>query len=74
MVGCLLWLPVQLAMEESFCEHIISQANLVITDRNSLFNDKELEMLVILQMNREVIEYLRENYKDETHVVNSYTG
>ena len=38
--------------EESFCERVLSCANNVLTEGNTLLNDAELEMLVILSMNR----------------------
>ena len=45
---------------ESFCERVLSQANLVMTDGNTLLSDEELEMIVILRMNREFMEFMRE--------------
>ena len=40
---------------ESFCERALSCANLVLTDGNTVLSDEELEMLVILRMNRKFI-------------------
>jgi hypothetical protein len=47
---------------ESFCERVISCANLVVTDGNTLLGDEEVSMLVVLRMNREFMEYMRANY------------
>ena len=49
---------------ESFCERVISQANLVMTSGTSLLSDEEMEMLVILRMNREFMKFMREHYAD----------
>ena len=38
---------------ESFCERVLSQCNLVLTEGNTLLSDEELEMVVILRMNRD---------------------
>lgn len=40
---------------ESFCERIILAGNLIMNGGNSLINDKELEMLVILLINHEIV-------------------
>jgi len=47
---------------ESFCERMLSCANLVMTDGNTLLSDDELEMLVILRMNRNFMEFMHKNY------------
>ena len=52
-------------MAESYCERIISVGNMISTDRNVLLNDDELEMLVVLKMNKEFIEFMRNNYAHE---------
>ena len=49
---------------ESFCERALSCANLVVTDGNTLLGDEEVEMLVILRMNRKFMEFMRTNYPD----------
>ena len=51
---------------ESFCERVLSNANLVMTDGNTLLSDEELEMLVILRMNRDFMIYMREHYNHLT--------
>ncbi len=51
---------------ESFCERCISAANLVLTEGNTLLGDEELEMLVVLRMNREFMEFMRERYNHLT--------
>ena len=47
---------------ESFCEQIISAGNLVMTDGNTLLNDDELEMLVLLCINCDFMTFMREKY------------
>ena len=49
---------------ESFCERVLSCANLVLTEGNTLLDDEEIEMLVILRMNRDFMEFMRTNYPD----------
>jgi hypothetical protein len=50
---------------ESFCERILSCANNVIHKGNTLLSDDELEMLVVLRMNREFMRFMREFYSNE---------
>jgi hypothetical protein len=47
---------------ESYCERVLSCANNVVTTGNTLLSDEEVEMLVILRMNREFMEFMREHY------------
>ena len=47
---------------ESFSERMLSCANDVMDEGNTLLSDAEVEMLVLLRMNREFMEYMRENY------------
>ena len=47
---------------ESYCERVISGANLTLDDSNARLGDEVLEMLVMLRMNREFMEFMRENY------------
>ena len=49
---------------ESFCERILSCANNVIQTDNTLLNDEEVEMLVMLRMNRNFMEFMRLHYGD----------
>ena len=49
-------------LTESFCERILSQGNLVMTDGNTLLSDEELEMVVVLRMNRSFMRYMRAHY------------
>lgn len=49
-------------LAKSFCERIMSKRNLVMTDGNTLLSDQELEIVVVLRMNREFMRYMRENY------------
>ena len=50
---------------ESYCERVLSCANNVITKGNTVLADDELEMLVILRMNREFMQFMREHYNAE---------
>ena len=43
-------------MAESFCERVLSCANLVVTDGNTLLDDPEVTMLTILRMSRSFME------------------
>ena len=49
-------------LAESFCERILSQSNLVLVDGNTLLSDEELEMVVVLRMNRSFMKYMRTHY------------
>ncbi len=50
---------------ESYAERIISCANLILDDGNTLLGDQELEMLVVLRMNRSFMLHMRQNYSKE---------
>jgi len=50
---------------ERVAELIISAANLVMNDGNTLLADKHLEMMVVLRMNRTFMKFMRENYFSE---------
>ena len=47
---------------ESFCGRVLRAASHVLTEGNSLLHDEELEMLVILRMNREFMRFMRHNH------------
>lgn len=49
---------------ESFCERVLSCANTVLTDGNTLLSDEEVEMLVVLRMNKSFMEFMRQNYPE----------
>ena len=49
---------------ESFCERCLSCANLVVDEGNTLLGDKEVSELVILRINEDFTDYMRENYGD----------
>lgn len=51
-------------MAESFCERILSCANLVMTEGNTLLGDEELEMMVVLRMNKQFMAHMREHYNN----------
>ena len=51
---------------ESFCERTLRCAGHVLTEGNTLLADEELEMLVILRMNRNFMQFMRENYNELT--------
>ena len=60
---------------ESFCERSLRCAGHVLTEGNSLLDSKELEMLVILRMNRDFMEFMREHYPDlATSLANQHFG
>jgi hypothetical protein len=50
---------------ESYCERVLSCANNVLVTGNTLLSDEEVEMLVVLRMNREFMQFMRENYAAE---------
>ena len=47
---------------ESFCERVLSCANVVLTSGNTLLRDEEIEMLVVLRMNEDFMEFMRAHY------------
>jgi len=47
---------------ESFCERIFSEASDVCHDGNTLLDTEEINILVVLRMNREFMQHTRENY------------
>ena len=47
---------------EIFCERIISTGNLVMIDGHTLLNDIELEMLILLRINRDFVKFRQEKY------------
>ena len=49
---------------ESFCERVLRCAGHVLTEGNTLLGDEELEMLVVLRMNRNFMRFMREKYGD----------
>ena len=63
MAGCSSY-PLGALNAESFCERILSQANNVMTSGNTLLSDEELEMIVILRMNRDFMKFMRKHYAD----------
>ena len=58
------WGQVGSLMAESFCERMLSCANTVLTDGNSLLGHEELERLVILRMNKRFMCYMRRTYPE----------
>ena len=49
---------------ESFVERVISAANMVMDEGSTALSDEELEMLVILRINRKFMEFMRANHPD----------
>jgi len=47
---------------ESFCERILCDANDVCHERNTLLDTEKINMLVVLRLNREFIQHMREIY------------
>ena len=48
---------------ESYAEWVLSAANLIVTDDNTLLHDDMIEKLVLLRISRDFIEYMRVTYK-----------
>ena len=47
---------------ESFCERLLSSVKLVVSDLHVCLKVEEIHMCVILQMNREFMEYMTVSY------------
>jgi hypothetical protein len=47
---------------ESFCERVLSAANLVLDEGNTCLKPTTIEMLVLLRINRDFMEYMRATY------------
>ena len=56
---------------ESFCERGLSAGNLIMTQGNTLLSDEEVEMLIILRMNRHFMEFMRAEYPDVCKILAS---
>ena len=54
---------------ESYCERILSCANNVLTKGNTLLSHDELEMIVVLRMNRAFMQFMRAQYAAEAKQV-----
>ena len=52
---------------ESFSERVISAANLVLDEGNTALNDEELEMMVILRIDRKFMQFMRAKYAHVHH-------
>ena len=51
---------------ETFCERVLRGEGHVLSEGNTLLLDDELEMLVILRMNRTFMEFMRKHYNHLT--------
>ena len=51
---------------QSFCEWCNSIAKDVMSDAHTLMNDEDLEMMVVLRMNRKFMEYMRTHFSHLT--------
>ena len=49
---------------ESLCESVLSCVKLVVSDLHVSLKAEEIHMLVMLRMNHEFMEYMRESYPD----------
>ena len=49
---------------QSFCERMLSCANNVIGTNITLLSDELIEILAVLRMNRDFMEFMRLHYKD----------
>jgi hypothetical protein len=63
MAGCLVGQIDASLNAESCCERVLSCANNVVRTDNTLLDDAEVEMLVVLRMNISFMEFMRFNYK-----------
>ena len=52
-------------MAESYCERVLSCADDVSVDGNTLLSDDEIEKLVVLRMNRSWMRAMRVKFKHE---------
>lgn len=52
---------------QSFCDRFIPAANIVMDDGNTLLSDEELNMMVVLRINREFMLWAREEYANLDH-------
>lgn len=52
---------------ESFSERVISAANLIMDEGNTALSDDELEMMVILRIDREFMKFMRSKYAHVQH-------
>lgn len=52
---------------ESFSERVLSVANQVVTDGNTLLDDAEVEMVAVLRMNKWFMEFMRKHHPELAH-------
>jgi hypothetical protein len=55
-------------MAASFCEHVNSCANLVVTEGSSLLSQEAIDKIVVLRMNKVFMKFIRKNYPE---IINS---
>jgi hypothetical protein len=58
---------------ESFSERVISAANLIMDEGNTAPDDEELEMMVILRIDREFMKFMRSKYAHVQHETFEYS-
>jgi hypothetical protein len=51
-------------MASSFCERMKTAAKNVLTDSRTLLDTRELEMVVVLRINRTFMVYMKENHPE----------
>ena len=56
------FMEILLLNAEHFCERIISKGNLVMKDRNTFLDDDELEILMLIGMNRDFMKFIQRKY------------
>jgi hypothetical protein len=49
-------------LASSYCERLNSASKIIFNDSNSLLSPEEMNMLAILRMNKEFMDYMREHY------------
>ena len=48
----------------SYCERVNSAGNIIVNKQNTALNSEEIGMLVFLRMNKPLIQYMQENYRE----------
>ena len=51
-------------ISESFCERVLSAANIIMTKKNVRLGQDKLEQLVVLRMNADFMSYMRTHHAD----------
>ena len=49
-------------LASSYCERVKSASKIIFNDSNSMLSPEEMNMLAVLRMNKEFMDYMREHY------------